>query len=68
MWYKPPLSQAAYMQVVNSMQFRDKKDPTRDTGCQDPILGLSRPFRDAWQPYRMPGHLILGVLAKFSGV
>jgi len=56
------------MQVVNSMQFRDKISPTQDTGCQDPILGLSQPFWDAWQPYHTPGHLILGVLAKFSGI
>ena len=30
--------------------FRDKSDPARDTGRQTSIPGLSRPFRDGWQP------------------
>ena len=32
-------------------KFRDKSDPARDKGRQKSIPGLSRPFRDGWQPY-----------------
>jgi len=31
--------------------FRDKSDPARNTRRQTSIPGLSRPFRDLWQPY-----------------
>jgi len=30
--------------------FTNKSDPARDTGRQTSIPGLSRPFRDGWQP------------------
>jgi len=44
--------------VINELSLRqravsnfwDKSDPTRDTGRQTSIKGISRPFRDGWQP------------------
>jgi len=32
-------------------KFRQKIYPARDTGRHRPIPGLSRVFRDGWQPY-----------------
>jgi len=35
-------------------KFRDKSDPTRVTGRQTSIPGVSLPFRDGWQPCTRP--------------
>ena len=32
-------------------KFQDRRGPVRDTGRQTVIPGLSRAFRDGWQPY-----------------
>ena len=44
-------------------KFRDKSDPARDKGRQKSIPGLSRPFRDGWQPYYGSGLHVLRILS-----
>ena len=43
-------------------KFRDKSDPARDKGRQKSIPGLSRPFRDGWQPYRIVSLIITVII------